>query len=655
MNDSASARPDGSLTATVAAERKQQYYSLLYKEMAERKRAESELRKNNTMLSALSHAQLRFVSGVEITRVFADLLDSLLTITHSESGLIGEVSEEQEPRLEILAKSATDVYNSYDPVQIADAVSDVIATRKPVLTPVDFRNQPSNPLLTQVDLTASVRTFLALPFYNGDSVVGIVGLVQRPAEDDVNLVDFMQPTLSTCAQLIAAHRNEQLRQQAELALEEERALLAQRIAERTAELRAANAELVYAARAKDEFLATMNHELRTPLHAILLLAESLQLEVYGPLSERQLRPVNGILESGRHLLSLINDILDVAKIEAGKLRMAISPCMVGDVCHASERLIVEMAHKKGLTLTVDIDPAVKMIEADETRLKQMLVNLLGNAVKFTPAGGAIGLEVAGDREHNVARFSVWDTGIGIAQEDMVKLFQPFVRLDSSHARPDGGTGLGLVLVSRMAQMHGGSVVVESQPDVGSKFTILLPWHPQAAPLEHETGETALSEPASLAQAVLPAGENTALYGTGAPADWFARRRQPLILLADDNEIGVSALSNYLLSEGYRLITAKNGRDAVELTRQRRPDLILMDTQMPELNGLEATRQIRSDPDIAAIPIIALTALAMVGDRERCLAAGANEYVSKPVLLSELKKAIDTQLHDTQLNRDAASP
>ena len=263
--------------------------------------------------------------------------------------------------------------------------------------------------------------------------------------------------------------------QAEDALREERALLAQRVEERTVELSAANAELARAARLKDEFLASMSHELRTPLTGILGLSEALQLQVYGPHNEKQLKALRSIEESGQHLLNLINDILDLSKIEAGKVELQIGAVAVAEVCQASLRMIKEIAQKKKLKVSFNLDMLVTTAQADSRRLKQMLVNLLSNAVKFTPEEGSVGLEVEGDAAHKTVRFIVWDTGIGIAPEDMPRLFRPFVQLDARLAREYSGTGLGLSLVQRMADMHGGSVTVESEPGKGSRFTITLPW------------------------------------------------------------------------------------------------------------------------------------------------------------------------------------
>ncbi|NTU82207.1 MAG: PAS domain S-box protein [Chloroflexales bacterium] len=244
------------------------------------------------------------------------------------------------------------------------------------------------------------------------------------------------------------------------------------------ELRAANVELARAARLKDEFLANMSHELRTPLNAVLGRAELLREEVHGPLNERQLRSVVSIEESGRHLLELINDILDLSKIEANKLELQLEPMSVADLCQSSMRLVNEAAQKRQISLRTDLDPHISIIVGDPRRLKQILLNLLSNAVKFTPPGGQVGLEVRGDKPGGSLTFSVWDTGIGIADADLPRLFRPFEQLDSSLSRQYEGTGLGLSLVARLAKLHGGSVAVQSKLGQGSRFTVTLPWSPR---------------------------------------------------------------------------------------------------------------------------------------------------------------------------------
>ena len=386
-------------------------------------------------------------------------------------------------------------------------------------------------------------------------------------------------------------------------------------------LRHANAELERALRIKDEFLASMSHELRTPLSAILGISESLADQIHGPVNERQLRAVRTIETSGRHLLELISDILDLSKFEARQLKLDFTSVHVADVCETSLLLVRELALKKNIQLNGTMDPQVQRIHADNRRLRQMLINLLNNAVKFTPDGGTVELKVTGNPVDQTVSFAVIDTGIGIAPEDLGRLFQPFVQLDSGLNRQYEGSGLGLALVDRMARLHGGEVTVHSEPGKGSRFTILLPW---SGPMRSSADRATIQEgPGS---------------GNGRPAN---QTNAPLILIAEDNEGTVEMLTAYLDAAGYRTEVARNGLEALEKARQYRPALILMDLQMPVMDGLEATRQLRNDDDpaLAATPVIALTALAMPGDRERSLEAGATEYMSKPFSMREMAERI----------------
>jgi len=251
-------------------------------------------------------------------------------------------------------------------------------------------------------------------------------------------------------------------------------------------------QLAKVARLKDEFLASMSHELRTPLNSILGMNEALQDEIYGPVSERQRKALSTIDSSGRHLLALINDILDLAKIESGQMTPVLETVDVQAACQSTIRLIQPTAQKKALNVTVALDERVRTMVADGRRLKQILINLLSNAVKFTPNGGAIGLELQGNAPApGYLQFIVWDTGVGIPEEAKRHLFEPFVQLDSSLARQFDGTGLGLALVHRMVGLHHGTVAVESVLRQGSRFTVTLPWVEQASTLPTlEAGYTA---------------------------------------------------------------------------------------------------------------------------------------------------------------------
>jgi PAS domain S-box-containing protein len=251
--------------------------------------------------------------------------------------------------------------------------------------------------------------------------------------------------------------------------------LEQRVAQRTQELVETNAHLAAMSRHKDEFLAVMSHELRTPLTAVLSLSEALDLGVYGALTERQRHPVQIIRESGRHLLSLINDMLDLSRIESGRFAAELLTTSLREIGLLCVELVRGNASRKGLTIEFEISPETIVMLADERRIKQMLVNLLGNAVKFTPEGGKVGLRIHGDEAGSTVAMTVWDTGIGIAHEDQARIFEPFVQLDAGLTRQYGGAGVGLALVQRIVLMHEGHVEVCSNLGEGSAFVVRLPW------------------------------------------------------------------------------------------------------------------------------------------------------------------------------------
>ncbi|MBD1912882.1 MULTISPECIES: PAS domain-containing protein [unclassified Leptolyngbya] len=398
-----------------------------------------------------------------------------------------------------------------------------------------------------------------------------------------------------------------------------------------------NEELARATRLKDEFLANMSHELRTPLNAILGMSEALQEELLGSLNERQQQALSIVEKSGRHLLELINDILDLAKIASGNMELYLDSVLVENLCESSLLFVKQQAFQKGIKITSHISKSLKAITLDERRMRQVLINLLTNAVKFTPEGGQVSLTVVVGRGNTwdglatvppqlvaqdspLVLFQITDTGIGITETDLRRLFQPFVQIDSNLNRQQTGTGLGLAMVKQITELHGGQVIVESSLGQGSCFTVALPYR---VPVSSE-----LVQP--LAAGFVECME-AEIEGEGAIA--------PLILLAEDNETNVATFRTYLEARNYRMLVVRDGAEAVAMARTHRPDLILMDIQMPGIDGLEAIRRIRADARLDVIPIIAMTALVMPGDQDHCMNAGANQYLSKPVSLKHLLEVI----------------
>ncbi len=404
-------------------------------------------------------------------------------------------------------------------------------------------------------------------------------------------------------------------------------LLKERLSQQNIELARTNAELRRANRLKDEFLAGISHEVRTPLSAILGLAELLRAQIVGSLNAEQMEMLNRIEESGRHLLAVINDLLDLAKIEAGRFDLEPRLVAAHQVCQSSMRMVNELALRKNQRVHINLDPRVEALHADERRLRQALINLLSNAVKFTPPGGEIGLDMQGEPENEIVHITVWDTGIGIAAEDMPRLFQPFSQIQNEYQRDQAGSGLGLVMVARLAELHGGSVSLVSEPGKGSRFTITLPWT-----REYQQWETLLTErdaDTAFPTRIIPAADDLPVTG-----------HDEHILLIDDDTTGSAIVSDYLQRCGYRVTHAVSGEEALVVVRQALPDLAIIDLRLREgMDGLEIVRRLRQNIATGNIPVIALTALAMPGDRERSLEAGANVYLSKPVRLRHLVQEI----------------
>ena len=493
------------------------------------------------------------------------------------------------------------------PLVLAGIWADALRQKQPVIHN-DYESMPNKNGLPDNHLKVSRE--LVIPILRDERTVAVLGIGNKPQEYTRRDVEIAERFADYAWDITERKRMESI-------LADERNQLAQRVEERTADLSRANSNLARALRVKDEFLANMSHELRTPLNAILGLSESLSEQVAGPLNEKQQKYLTTINESGHHLLSLINDILDLAKIEAGQITLDINKVDINSVCQASLRMIKQLAHKKNQEVEFEIDEGIGLMWADERRLKQMIVNLLSNAVKFTPEGGKLGLEVQGDLSGNRVIITIWDKGIGISELDMDRLFKPFVQLNSGLAREATGTGLGLALVAQMARLHGGSVSVESQVGEGSRFSIHLPWEP-----------------------ALAADASIRLRNTGKfrAIDSNATEK-PIILIIEDTREVVMMLEDYLEMYGFRVETAPDGAGGILQARLSHPNLILMDIMMPGMDGFETTRKLRMDPEFKDTPIIALTALAMPNDRQRCLDAGMDEYLSKPVNLKAVTKLI----------------
>lgn len=395
--------------------------------------------------------------------------------------------------------------------------------------------------------------------------------------------------------------------------------LEHKIRQRTEQLEETMQKALAASRAKSEFLANISHELRTPMNGVIGMIEILLEENPAPRQREYLETAHGCANT---LLSLLNDILDLSKIEAGRMLLEKIPVDIAAVAGDCVRSLSGQAKAKGIDLKLELAPDLpSRVVGDPLRLRQVLYNLLSNAVKFTERGSVqlkVYLRKASVPGQATIAYEVIDTGVGIPADKLAAIFEEFTQVDGSISRKYGGTGLGLAITQRLVALHGGRLTVQSELGVGSCFRVELPGV-ECAP-HHQAGSP--------------------VHDTGAAAPSLGGIPKLRVLLAEDNLVNQKVVTAVLRKRGYLVDVAANGREALTRLEGRPYDLVLMDVQMPELDGIEAARAIRSNDRWRNLPIVAMTAHAMTGDRERCLEAGMNDYLSKPVAPAHLIETVE---------------
>jgi signal transduction histidine kinase/CheY-like chemotaxis protein len=408
----------------------------------------------------------------------------------------------------------------------------------------------------------------------------------------------------------------------DMALQAEQQSLEVRVVERTAQLRQAKDEAEQANAAKSEFLSRMSHELRTPLNAVIGFGQLLEIADDPPLSPQQADNVREILKAGRYLLEQVNEVLDLARIESGRIELRTGPVPLAALANECISHLHPLTQQHHVSINLTIAPD-QVVLADASRLKQVMINLLSNAIKYNRQGGRVAITAYPSADN--FRVVVEDTGRGIAPASIQRLFHPFERLESSYEGIEG-TGIGLALVKHLIEAMGGEIGVDSTPGMGSRFWFDLP-------------ASKLPMPQLLAPEKVGAGETAPKAGTG---------KRQIVLYVEDNMPNLKLVRKIFAAwPEVALVDAPNAESGLTLAQREVPDLILLDINLPGMDGFAALRELRADPTLARVPVIAVTANAMLRDADKCHAAGFDGYLAKPFDIPTFRKTIARHLNGAQ--------
>jgi signal transduction histidine kinase/CheY-like chemotaxis protein len=517
-------------------------------------------------LQALGEVSRAVGSSLDLDEVLDTIVSRATELGGGDGGSIFEFDRDsQQFALRACASTSDELVRTLEeiPIPLGETLVGRAAQARTALQSDDLDHEPWDP---HVDALRrhGWRSLVTLPLLRNDEVIGALVVRRRSAATwPARTIEVLETLASQSA--VAIH-NARVHRQLEVA-----------------------------GRHKSEFLANMSHELRTPLNAVIGFSDVLLDRMFGELNERQDEYVRDIRDSGVHLLELINDILDLSKVEAGRMELELDELSLADAIEHALSMVRERATANGISLEVRLDPAVETVSADGLKLRQVLVNLLGNAVKFTPAGGAV--TVTSARVGDDAHVAVGDTGPGIAEADRERIFEAFQSGNRAALRPAEGTGLGLTLCRRIVELHGGRIWVDSEVGAGSTFTFAIPVGTRPAPPPG------------------PAGR---------------------VLVVEDDPRSGELFQLYLEDAGYTVAVARDGAEGARLARALHPTAIVLDVLLPRLNGWELLARLKSDPATAAIPVVVTS---MLDERGVGFALGAAEYLVKPVERDGLLEAV----------------
>lgn len=589
----------------------------IVQDITQRSQMELMLDKQKRLLDMLRQAMLHYVQTPSLQEVAKDLLAGLLQVTDCSLGFLGEVNtDEDTPYITMHAVSNIawdeDSRERYTEGQLMSRDKHSLLTY--VLNsglPLISNNATIDPRGGGVPIGHTrIENFLGMPVYYGEEMVGIFALANREDGFDHSLMDFLQPLQATYGILIHAMRSakheEQTRQ----------------------DLLNAKLDAEHASRAKSEFLSNMSHELRTPLNAIMGFSQLLAEDSTTPLTEEQKESTNEIYQAGQHLLELVNEILDLARIESGRMEVRCEQVAMHDVFEQCISLTQPLAEMHDIQFTADMDGLDGIwVEADHVRLKQAIINLLSNAIKYNRQQGKVRL-VCEVTESDWLRISITDTGQGISRQDQEKIFIPFERLGAEQTTIEG-SGIGLTITQRMVELMGGRMGVDSVLEQGSCFWIELR---RCVAVE--------------AIAIPELGMSAAATEKEAADDITDAGNTYKILYVEDNPANVRLMRLLMRQRpDYTLLVAENGEEGVRMAQSIHPDIVLMDINLPGINGIEVADILRGDWLTKDVPLVAVSANVMPADIEKAAAAGFEAYLTKPLDARKLFQVLDEYLPD----------
>jgi len=526
-----------------------------------------------------------FTSSLDLKETIDFMLKAAADLVNSDGATVFLVDDDDTSLSAIATFPFTESLGQVARFSLGEGIVGWAAQRRKVVSVADATKDSR---FKTLDMAYAPRSCLVMPLESPRRLVGALTLARREVQPFTSIEQALMQIIANQAAISIDNARLYAAQQRQLA----------EIAAQKRELEVANAQIAEISRLKSAFLANMSHELRTPLNAILGFSEILKDNLVELTREQRQECLENIHASGKHLLELVNDVLDLSKIEAGRMELAYDRFDVQSAVREVHNVIRSLSERRDIDLAIDVHPEELEVRADKSKFKQVLYNLLSNAIKFTAVGGHVWVKACA--EGSELSVEVGDTGVGIPPEHQARIFDEFYQLDSATTRQIEGTGLGLSLTRRLVELHGGAIALQSEPGEGSVFTFHLP----LAGLDVQNGH-----------------------------------RHNRVLLVEDNASNRELAKMVLAGNGFDVDIAVDGDEGLRKAQSTVYDLVLMDVELPGMDGLTVTRLLRSDPRTAAVPIVALTANAMKGSEQEALAAGCSGYISKPIEVASFVQRI----------------